>query len=619
MKPDQIVSLLKEAADAYYNGKALTMDDDTYDSLLETLKEADPQNPYLQSVGAPVTKGTTVTLPYPMPSLDKIKPGQDALHRFLSVPQDVVLTEKLDGLSALWIPCKGRGALYLRGDGVTGQDISHLVPLGIQGLHRPFNTCVIRGELVVSRTQVSTLARSWVNGVIHQSSPSKEDVQRLRFVAYDLLNPGNLTRYQQFTWLKSQGFEIPWLCIMKGTTEDELSQHLQARRKESAYDTDGIVVGYDIIPVRPLDAKNPKDCMAFKMPLAEQSAVTTLREIIWTPSAQGYIVPRLRFDPVTIGGAQIEFCTGHNARTVVDKGLTAGVQVRIRRSGDVIPTLDSVLTPCAAADAGLPPADGSWEWDTSATAATAATATPTHIRLVAANDTQAAAQLQHFFKVLGVPSMGPANCDALVKGGLTTVKAVWDAKPERLATILGPKTGAALHAAIRTALGAPTLKEQTLMVASSKMPRTIGDTKLTSLSAANPDPRTWSTLATPPAGWTEQSLRMFQAEFPKYVAWRQSELSWLPYPAGLKKEPEAPCPATSIAICFTGFREKEMEAKAVAAGFRISATLSSKVSILVVPDPPAQAGAEKLKRAQELGTREILNRSEFTTKYLTPR
>jgi len=616
MKPDQIVTLLKDAADAYYNGKTLTMDDDTYDSLLETLKEADPQNPYLQSIGAPVTKGTTVTLPYPMPSLDKIKPGQDALQRFLKIPDMCfVLTEKLDGLSALWIPSKGRGALYLRGDGITGQDISHLVPLGIQGLHRPFNTCVIRGELVVSRTQVATLARSWVNGVIHQSSPSKEDVQRLRFVAYDLLNPPNLTRYQQFTWLKSQGFEIPWLSVMRSTTEDELAQHLQARRKDSPYDTDGIVVAYDVIPVRPLAAKNPKDAVAFKMPLAEQSAVTTLREIIWTPSAQGYIVPRLRFDPVTIGGAQIEFCTGHNARTVVDKGLTAGVQIRIRRSGDVIPTLDSVLTPCAAADAGLPPVDGSWEWDS-----TAATAAPTHIRLVAANDTQTVAQLQHFFKVLAVPSMGPANCDALVKGGLTTVKAIWDATPERLATILGPKTGAALHAAIRTALQSPTLKEQTLMVASSKMPRTIGEAKLTSISATHPDPRTWATLSTAPAGWTEQSLRMFQAEFPKYVAWRQSELSWLPYPLGLQ-EPLKTLESMSTnkcAICFTGFREKDMEAKAVAAGFRIAPALSSKVSILLIPDPPAQAGAEKLKRAQELGTKEILSRSEFISKYLTP-
>jgi BRCT domain type II-containing protein len=106
------------------------------------------------------------------------------------------------------------------------------------------------------------------------------------------------------------------------------------------------------------------------------------------------------------------------------------------------------------------------------------------------------------------------------------------------------------------------------------------------------------------------------------VAWRQSELSWIPYPIGIKAQevqaPQSMAP-NKCAICFTGFREKDMEAKAVAAGFRIAATLSSKVSILVTPDPPAQAGAEKLKRAQELGTKEILNRSEFTTKYLTPR
>ncbi len=83
------------------------MDDETYDKLLEELRQKDPANSYLSTVGAPPT-GTTVVLPFPMPSLDKIKPGQDALTRFLSQPCDAgfILSEKLDGLSALWVADK---------------------------------------------------------------------------------------------------------------------------------------------------------------------------------------------------------------------------------------------------------------------------------------------------------------------------------------------------------------------------------------------------------------------------------------------------------------------------------------------------------------------------------
>ena len=50
--PPDIVELLREASQAYYSGKHLTMDDDTYDGILERLRELDPTNPYLNEVGS---------------------------------------------------------------------------------------------------------------------------------------------------------------------------------------------------------------------------------------------------------------------------------------------------------------------------------------------------------------------------------------------------------------------------------------------------------------------------------------------------------------------------------------------------------------------------------------
>jgi len=47
-----IVKLLREASEAYYSGKNLTMDDDTYDGIVERLRELEPTNTYLKEVGS---------------------------------------------------------------------------------------------------------------------------------------------------------------------------------------------------------------------------------------------------------------------------------------------------------------------------------------------------------------------------------------------------------------------------------------------------------------------------------------------------------------------------------------------------------------------------------------
>lgn len=48
-----IVSLLQEASRAYYSGSQLTMDDDTYDGIVERLRELDPTHEYLLESGSP--------------------------------------------------------------------------------------------------------------------------------------------------------------------------------------------------------------------------------------------------------------------------------------------------------------------------------------------------------------------------------------------------------------------------------------------------------------------------------------------------------------------------------------------------------------------------------------
>ena len=584
MDAGTIVAALKEASAAYYNGQPLKMDDDTYDALQERLRELDPKNPYLTTIGAPPT-GQVATLPYPMPSLDKIKPGQDALDRFLTSGH-YALSEKLDGLSALWIPPK---TLYLRGDGIQGQDISHFAK-GIQGLG---TSGAVRGELVVPRNLVQTLARSWVNGIIHRKDSPLSEVQKIHFVAYDLLKPGKLTRSQQFEWLQTHGYEVPWWSRVDTPAVEDLKAYLTIRRKESPYDTDGIVVGRDAIPVRPTPGKNPKDAVAFKMPLDDQSAETTVKSVLWAPSSQGYLIPKLEFDPVLINGATIRFCTAHTARNVVQNRLGPGAKIVIRRSGDVIPTIDRVLV---GTTAQLP--EGPWEW----------VGEETHIRVLGASPALTTAKLHHFLKTLDIPGAGPAAAAALVEGGLTGPKALWDATAKRLSELLGPKTGETMYNALRKRFRDP-ITEVDLMIGSSLMPRGVGDTKLRALSALNPDPRAWHNIGSA-AGWTTDSLATFKETLPTYEVWRKKELYWLPYPAVTAAVPVA----TQGVICLTGFRDKDIEEMATKRGYIVASTITTRTTILIVPDGPVKE-SEKVKTATAKGVR-IMNRSDFV-QYLT--
>jgi DNA ligase (NAD+) len=587
------------------------MDDDTYDAAVERLRELDPKNPFLEEVGAPIhTSAGAIRLPHPMPSLDKIKPGEDRLRRYLSAapPGGLVLSEKLDGLSALWIPEKG--GLYLRGDGLVGQDISHVVSKGVRGLKLLQGSgFAIRGELVLPRAAGESLARSWVNGILHRKDAAPEDLAKIHFVAYEVFSPIPMARLAQLLWLKKTSFEVPW---WKLTTiplkEEDLAAELQARRAESPYDTDGIVVGYNQPPQSESTAdrcRNPKDAVAFKMPLADQAAETTVRTVHWGTSNQGYLIPKLEFDPVVIGSATIQFCTAHNAKTVAEKSLGPGARIVVRRSGDVIPKLDAVIAP--AAFASFPP-DETYEWD----------ATRTHIKTMATGASKdiLTARLEHFLKTLDIPGAGPAAAAALVEAGIQSPAALWNSSVEALANVLGPKTGEALWGNLRKALQAA--DEKLLMLASSQMPRGVGDQKLKALFEVAADPSSWKEgFPVTPKGWTAQSLASFKEGLESYELWRKKELSWIPYPKRIQGETPATPPANNPnakLICLTGFRDKVLETAAQAKGHTVSATFTGKVNILLVPDGEVKE-SEKVKAARAKGIT-ILSRSDFQKQYL---
>jgi NAD-dependent DNA ligase len=601
MTVDEIVKKLRAAADTYYNTGKQSMGDEAYDALREQLEELDPENSFLREVGAP-PKDKTVVLPFSMASLNKIKPGTGAVPSYVAKASTKtwLLSEKLDGISALWY----NGKLYLRGDGQNGVDVTAF-GAHVQGL-KPCGEMAVRGELITPRGIVTgTLARSWVNGQLHQKVPIPEELRKIRFVGYEIVNQP-LAPFAQFAALKKAGFFVPWTLLVNGKLgEDQLATRLQERREKSEYDTDGIVVSENIFVENPKTVKNPTHKVAFKMLLGDQCAETVVKVVEWNPSAQGFLIPRLQIEPVVVGTARIEFVTAHNARFVVVNKLGPGAKILIRRSGDVIPAVERVIQSCVEA---AMPTGFVWKW--LGDAADAAHIVLDKEKMGQTPKEVLQARLVLFAKTLDIAGMGPGIATKLVEAGLTTPGKVISAGEGKLVEVIGKGNGPKLQAQLAAVIGKTT--EAQWMVASSVLPRGIGETKLKVLFDVEPDPRRWSSLPVL-AGWSTDTMKELLKSLGEYGAWRARETPQIPYPilpVGGAAVAAKPPVAVKGSICFTGVRSKEMEAKLEAAGWKVVDTVSSKTTILVVPDGGAESTG-KVKKAQDLGTVRIVEISKL--------
>jgi NAD-dependent DNA ligase len=570
----KLVSALKKAAHDYYETGTPSMTDTEYDNLRDKLFELDPTNSFFEAVGSMPEYGR-INLPHAMPSLRKIKP--DSLCS-VKLKGPFVATEKLDGISALWCSSNASVGLYLRGNGLVGQDVT-LLHKHISGLKRPMGSIVVRGELIVPRS--AGVARNWVNGILHQNNPSKTDLSKIVFVAYQVVEPARLTRSQQMTWLKNMGFETPQVYKMDSLDVDTMTTMFNSVREKSLYECDGIVVGTDTVPLVTTEAL-PKDAFAYKVAVDDQRAETTVRAIEWTASRLGEWIPRIRFDPVKIGVANIEFCTGVHAQYIREHMLGPGAKIVIRRSGDVIPTLDRVIIP---ASAWQEPPEGRWKWDGLHAIDTTKEKTSDALAL----------EMAHSLINLGVEGLSATSTKKLVIGDYKTLDLVWKASEAQLQNCLGKVSGARLRKALDT------LKATNLqwIHAYHGWPKGFGERKIAATLTLEADVSKWPTLKVAPAGQTMATFSEVCKHVPDYLAWRGQFTI-------VVVEPPEVCDPVKIHKGFyvmTGFRDTELSSKLAEAGWILQERINKETSVLIVSE---MKESTKTKAALEKGIRIIL-------------
>jgi DNA ligase (NAD+) len=511
-----------------------------------------------------------------------------------------VISEKLDGISCLYIQNLGKVSMYLRGDGVKGVDVSGLAK------HielKTFNvSCMVRGEIVLKKsdTPAGSIGRSLINGWVHRLSSAPSELAKVRFVAYELIEPV-MSRKEQFAWMK-QYFEIPWVRVVNsvGLKEEFVKEKLLNRRTESDYSTDGIVIGADTIPVSTVgvkEARNPKDAVAFKASLDEQKAETTITSIEWNLSRQGFLIPTLLIEGVVIGEAKIQRLSGHNASMVYKNKLGPGARIIVRRSGDVIPTLDTVIT---ATSPSMP--SGTWTWDENQTHAVATV-------VEGGTKESNARALLHALQTLEIDGVGPGLVEKLVSANpsLDTLKKLLDASVASLSSAVGPGRGPKLAENLRASL--EKASHMKMMIASNLLPRGVGERKLELLFALEADPTKWTfEKFTNVNGWGSLGIQELLKSIPTVLEWCAQFSKAKPLAQPLAKH-EAKPQSNGKTVVFSGVRDKVLEDNLVTKGWTIGDTLTKKTDVLVVADVSKETG--KTKKAKEYGIR-ILSITDFS-------
>ncbi|ELU9850451.1 NAD-dependent DNA ligase LigA [Vibrio cholerae] len=377
---------LHEHGVRYYVEDAPTIPDAEYDRLMRELLELEAAHPELMSSdspslrvgGRPLDAFESVVHEIPMLSLDNAFDDGE-LERFYRRMTDRIpavqhsafcCEPKLDGLAVSLLYENGvltRAAT--RGDGTTGENITENVrtiksiPLRLQGADFP-TRLEVRGEVFMPKAGFEALnARALKKGEKQFVNPrnaaagslrqldSKITAQRpLAFYAYSVgvIEGGELatSHYQRFLQLKGWGLPIcPETKLVTSLAEVKaFYQDILQRRQSLAYEIDGVVIKVDDIQLQErlgFVARAPRWAIAYKFPAQEE--LTLLNGVEFQVGRTGVITPVAKLEPVFVGGVTVSNATLHNADEIERLGVMVGDTVVIRRAGDVIPQIVSVV------------------------------------------------------------------------------------------------------------------------------------------------------------------------------------------------------------------------------------------------------------------------------------
>ena len=369
----------------YFVLDAPTISDSEYDRLFQQLQQLEqahpelihPNSPTQRVGGRPASGFATITHSKPMLSLQnafsdaQVMNFGERIERELEKHSLIFACEpKLDGLA---VTVRYENGVFVqaatRGDGTTGEDITlnvktiKSVPLRLRGEHYPA-VVEVRGEVFLPKAGFEKInhrarqmgektfanPRNAAAGSLRQLDPKITAKRPLTIFFYGLGEVSDgfapSSQIELWDWLRELGLPV---CPLNQRVEGisgclNYFQHVGGLRDSLPYEIDGVVYkvnDYQLQNQLGFVSRAPRFAIAHKYPAQEE--LTEVQAVEFQVGRTGAITPVARLKPIYVGGVTVSNATLHNMDEVNRKDVRVGDTVIIRRAGDVIPEVVSVV------------------------------------------------------------------------------------------------------------------------------------------------------------------------------------------------------------------------------------------------------------------------------------
>ncbi len=366
----ELIEILNEASKAYYQENREIMSNYEYDALYDELTALE------QETGTVYANSPTIHVGYelltelakethasPMLSLDKTK-DVAALASWIG-DQEAILSWKLDGLTIVLTYEDGMLAKAVtRGNGRVGEVVTNNaktfcnLPAKIDFKGR----LILRGEAIIRYSDFEEINASIVDvdakyknprnlcsGSVRQLNNEVTARRKVYFYAFNLVSAEGIelpaSVEARFDWLTNQGFTV---VEHQRVTRDSVKEAVKGfadRIKDMDEPSDGLVIIYDDLVYGEslgTTAKFPRNALAFKW--ADETALTNLLYIEWSPSRTGLINPVAVFEPVDLEGTTVSRASLHNVSIVEELALGEGDEISVYKANMIIPQVAENMT-----------------------------------------------------------------------------------------------------------------------------------------------------------------------------------------------------------------------------------------------------------------------------------
>ena len=371
---------LIQAGHEYYVLDAPTMSDYDYDHKLRRLEELEarhpeaitPDSPTQRVGGEAVSSFAPVTHRVPLESLQDVFDFDEVRafdKRVRETVQDAAyMTEpKVDGLS---VALEYRDGLFVRGatrgDGQVGEDVTEnlrtiksiplRIPDSVGGL-------IVRGEVYMPKKVFHALneererrgealfanPRNAAAGSLRQQDPKVAAARHLDIAVFNVQWSENVqfkTHGETLDYLKTKGFKvIPHYSCQTIEQAVEHIREIGEGRDSFPFDIDGAVIKVDRLDQREKlgsTAKFPRWAAAYKYP--PEVKPSRVLDIVVQVGRTGVLTPKAVLTPVRLAGTTVTNATLHNQDFISEKDIRIGDTVLVRKAGEIIPEVLSVVT-----------------------------------------------------------------------------------------------------------------------------------------------------------------------------------------------------------------------------------------------------------------------------------